>query len=592
MGHIHILSDEVINHIAAGEVVERPASVVKELVENALDAGANEIKIDLYEGGIKKIVITDNGSGLDRDDLELSIKRHATSKIKTEEDLFKIQSFGFRGEALAAISSVSQFSILTNTGKSSEGYRLTMSENLPQIISWNASKGTTVVVEDLFYNVPARQKFLKSPSSEWSHVLEILEGIAIVRTDVTFKLTHNGKVVWEVLRCDSSKNWDEVIQERIEDLYPNLSSIGLLKIDEKSNKGNVRGFISPPGQDRNTGKWIKMFVNGRMVQDKNLRFGILRGYHSHLLKGRYPMAFIFMECPPALLDVNVHPAKTEVRFQFANDVQELIASAIRKELRKGNWVNPNIETYSPPIINQVQNKIENYPIPPTIASPVKPASFSWDFDIMTQPPQNLKVSTQSFTQVDKGIIYPWHEMEILGSLAQCYLFLSWQEKLLVIDQHAFHERILYEKFLKQKNLFDLSQPLQIPDVVELNLSQASVINNLIPDLVQFGIGVKKMSDTTFEIVSIPELLKNKSMQKFFEEISSGMELNRENIHHDLLATMACHSAVRAGEDLPKSQIQALLKEADQVDFFHNCPHGRRVIRVFEKNEIGRWFDRL
>lgn len=328
---IKVLKDEVINKIAAGEVVERPASIVKELVENAIDAGATRIKIDLEEGGKKSIVITDNGAGIAYSDLPLTVVRHATSKIVTVEDLFSVGSMGFRGEALASISSVSNFSLISKKALENKAYKLSFDENnkeIPKIEEWAHPEGTSISVKDLFYNVPVRLKFLRSAQTEFSQCLETVQSLCLANPKQTFILTHNGQEKFLASSDESEHDnrgssffGEETLRSRVAYLYGTEVSDQLLYATSVSDYLKIEALIAPPGLDKAISKVMQTFVNGRWVVDKVLRFGILRGYHSHLMKGRYPYILCYITMSQELVDVNAHPSKTELRFQYADEVQ-------------------------------------------------------------------------------------------------------------------------------------------------------------------------------------------------------------------------------------------------------------------------------
>ncbi|MEN9834858.1 MAG: hypothetical protein RL011_1051, partial [Pseudomonadota bacterium] len=340
MGKIHLLEDHVINKIAAGEVVERPASVVKELVENAIDAGATQIDLSLEMGGLRSIAVTDNGGGMSAEDAALALRRHATSKIRDADQLFSISSMGFRGEALASIAAVSQFSLATREIGQKSGTKITVAgDDSPITLPWSGPEGTTVVVENLFFNVPVRAKFLKSPATEFSHILELMQAFALCRPTVGFSVRNNGRdhlrVGPQILE-DSPWFGEQVLRERSR-VVVGKDFEQLIYVRTTGRYGELEALVSPPGLEKPTSKSLFTFVNGRMVKDKVLRYGVLRGYHSHLMKGKFPAVVLHLRTDPSLVDVNVHPAKTEVRFQYPDEVQNLIALGIREKMRQADW---------------------------------------------------------------------------------------------------------------------------------------------------------------------------------------------------------------------------------------------------------------
>ncbi len=679
MGRIHLLEDDVINKIAAGEVVERPASVVKELVENALDAGATEIEISLELGGIRSIVVTDNGTGMSAEDALLSMRRHATSKIQAADDLFKIATMGFRGEAIASIAAVSRFSLATCTGTEAAGQGgiklLGPTTELPEPspLPWNGPRGTTIAVENLFYNMPVRAKFLKAPATEFSHCLELVHAFALAHPHVGFTVRHNGR---EQLRIAAVPEDDEpgfgakVLAERGQSIF-GKEGPALIYVQSSSRYGELEALISPPGVEKATAKSLYTFANGRLVKDKVLRYGILRGYHSHLLKGRFPVVLLHLRCDPALIDVNVHPAKTEVRFQYPDEVQNLIATAIRGALRSGAWAAPEMvaQPMAMPPEPVVSGATAASPTPaarteaplsggvfPGAAFLARPATSveyggapsERSFGRSSRPtsaPVAARPTVRSFggasaqgaqsewpTQpiVDKagidrllagfdadegddrsvsiavpGVVEPsgpaidWDRLEFIGAFDRCYLLFAQQKQLLVVDQHAFHERILYERLVADVSLLAQSQRLLVPEALDLSPTEVAHLMERAGDLQQRGFGFEREGPTTILVTSVPTLLAGRDLSSLFSELAqdvdvdSGAEPTATNAEMArlILATTACHAAVRAGEELPPGELRQLLAEARQVDFVHNCPHGRRVFKWWSSAQVAQWFDR-
>jgi len=692
MNRIEILSDEVASKIAAGEVVERPASVLKELIENSIDSGATRIDAEWESGGMIRLSVRDDGAGIDRLDLPKTIVRHATSKIKTADDLFTIKTMGFRGEALASIASVSKFTILTQP-PNGEGAKLQVLSdydlNSPKISPWSGPNGTTVIMEDLFYNVPARLNFLRKSTSEAAACLEIIQNIALSNPSISFSAMSNGKYV---LRAEKVSHSDQetTLRERAKQIIEDVDQ--LLFIKDEIDLGQVIGLVSPPGLDRSTARNIYTFVNGRLVKDKILRFALQRGYHGHLLKGRQPIAIIQVTMDPSLVDVNAHPAKTEVRFQYPEDVQSLISLAIRKVLRDGEWAAPQNSTLPDtassrplPSRDDISKSFEQAPykhgISPNIARPAydgaltgSPAAVSsnfsgsdqatWsenkgigsfvnDFDIATvsegapwRKTTETKVSLRSYdgkSQDEKPFygsthfegsnsainesLYgntkdsyspaktstwtpgrelfgegykagsiPWQDLAFIGTFAKCYLMFEYQKKLLIVDQHAFHERILFEKLTHDPKLLKTVQPLIIPEVYTLSPEEAARLEQNLGSLKSIGFDLKVWSNGTVELSALPSLLMNSNKEALLAELSEKclggtFDSVSSEVSSEILETIACHTAVRSGEDLTDNGIRDLLSQASTVDFYHNCPHGRRVFRWFDYKDVGSWFDR-
>lgn len=673
---IAMLPDAVINKIAAGEVVERPFSVVKELVENAVDAGATQIDVELEQGGNQKILVTDNGSGIGNKQLELAITRHATSKIQSAADLFDIHTMGFRGEALASISEVSRFTIQSRALGASDGSRLVKEDdNGVQIFPYNGEVGTTVCVEDLFYNVPARKKFLRTSTTEYAHCSELIQALSLANPTVGFRLRHNGKQQFfsegvarqidqgallgeEVIRARSKKVFgDEIVAKMI--------------YNKRSNEyGVIEALFSPPGIDKPTTKGLFFFVNGRWVKDKSVRLGVHRGYHSHLLKNRFPLMALYLTIDPSLVDVNAHPSKTELRFQYPGEVQALIALTVRDKIRQGAWAvqtedgarvpafeskTPTSDRFGASVRPEIKTRTQTFsgedkdsPFSSQSFQPKSPYSSkqnsSWEpkksetpkpdvppadvFDTKapsTFAPDRLQEKSSSSlppekepelfsgyfnalenTAEDSGVAQSsqsvnkisWDELEYLGCFAACFLFFETPErKLLVVDQHAFHERILYERLVDMDEMLLRSQPLLVPEALDLGEIASSKLQEHLSQLESLGFKLEFLANGAVEVLAIPSILQGRNIERIIQELgkvppveSRKDELRR--LHGPILETVACHSAVRAGEHLNESERADLLRQANGVDFYQNCPHGRRVLRVFEKREVGRWFDRL
>lgn len=642
MARIQLLDDALINKIAAGEVVERPASVVKELMENAIDAGATEIQVELDEGGRKRIAITDNGLGMSEKDAKLCLQRHATSKIRSVEDLFKVGTMGFRGEALAAIAGVSKVTITTREPDAAKGTKVEAVEGRVEVSSWNGPQGTTVTVEDLFYNVPARKSFLKKAASEFATCAELIRHLILSVPHVTVTFFHNGK---KQLLAPAAKvenalwKGEAAMRARAAALFPEEEVAALVYARKSSSFGNVEALISPPGMEKPTSKWVHTFVNDRYVKDKTVRYGIMRGYHSHLLRGRHPFVILHLQCDPTLVDVNVHPAKAELRFQYTSEVQDLIAGAIREHLRSGAWAGHDAENPTN-IPQEVRTDALDADIPfvPSAAyrSPAAPRDFDLSYGQSSATrssvgrsvgssgsfrPRNMEVTrrTESFDfqipafsagATSEGLFdesssnfsisaanesVEWYALRYLGCFARCYLMFEQNERLLVVDQHAFHERILYEKLTKQKELLTQSQPLLMPEAIEVAPEEAAFLGEHGEGLERIGFKVKVISATEVEVSAVPALMAQKDFALLLQNIAAQGDASlleeAAEIHHDLLATMACHAAVRAGEELSDEDLQTMLREAQEVDFFLNCPHGRRVFRWYEHRQVAAWFDR-
>lgn len=642
LGRIQLLTDDVVNQIAAGEVVERPASVVKELVENALDAGARSVLVEIEDGGRKAIVISDDGCGMDEQDALLAVKRHATSKIRSLDDLYAANSMGFRGEALASIASVSKLTLTTRDRESTVATRIEMDGGGEPRIQRGiaASHGTTLACRELFFNVPARQKFLKSTASELGAISEFFDAAILCWPGVRLRLVHNGREVIasspvaaasldqaDALRDSGSNGSDAVcgfgetaLRARAAAVFGQEVADQLIYVNEGGTHAAVEGLISPPGLEKGNAKSMHTFVNRRWIKDKVIRYAIQRGYHSHLLKGRYPVVALHIAVDPSLIDVNVHPAKTEVRFQYSQEVQSVIVRAIMAALRRAEWSVPaptgapllktddakSPWTSTPVASRQFSQTLRSGGVQSGFssarASIAAMASGIREVETLDDHVADLSVSQTATTQISElensvpqnsVAQIPWHDLTFMGAIGKCYLMFSGGDRLLVVDQHAWHERIIFERLSRDPALMCQSQSLMIPELVELTAEHIEALLRGQQQLRACGFSVEFVSDTAVEVSAVPVILAHRDPADMFGVLAeTGFdERATEVLAQDLLATIACHSAVRAGEELGPDELARLLRESSEVDFQHNCPHGRRVFRWFEASQIARWFDR-
>ena len=616
MNTIRLLPNELINKIKAGEMIERPANVLKELIENAIDAGAQRIAIALEKGGIDEIVVSDNGWGIAPDDVPLAIKRHATSKISKADDLWTLHSLGFRGEALASIAEVSRFIITSNTAEAETGTRLSVDDKgKVDIVPWNCATGTSVSVKDIFYNVPARRKFLKNPSTEYAHCHACVQALALSHPQVEFILHHNNKEQLRVVATPQAKG-EEALRVRASALFGKEIVEPLLYAEDKNEMAEVSMLFSPPGQDRAHNRHIFTFVNERWIKSTTLKYAILRGYHSHLLKGRYPLVLLYLRVHPSLLDVNVHPMKSEVRFQYNKDVQELIAINLRRQLRSPTWSTapsalaasmPMPASPAPPELPSLamparttghdsakreqrifypQAKVKSASAPISI-----PASASHK-DTSIETEQEDKHSMPREAELD------WQALTYLGTVARCYLlFEDARQNLIVVDQHAFHERIIFEQLRAEPHKLTRGQSLTIAEALSLSAAEIDIIKTRQEEFTRLGFALEVVSDNDVLLKGVPALLQDKDYGEALRELMAlaqrdATEWFGESLLHDVVSMLACRAAVKAGDLLEQERLQQLFVAARGVDFYHNCPHGRRVMRTFTPRQLGGWFDRL
>ncbi len=615
MSKIKILPEILSNKIAAGEVVERPASVVKELVENAIDAGSSRITVEISQGGRSMIRVSDNGSGMGRDDALLAIERYATSKIYSDPDLHTISTLGFRGEALPSIAAVSKFTLTTNDEQSNTATRIYVEGGkTKQVDETGAPPGTMISAEQLFFNTPARRKFLKTVNTEMGHISDAVTSIALAWKDIQFRLVHNDRML---------KNWPSVNDplDRIVDVLGREFRSGLYPVSLKGSYTSVTGWISDPGITRSTSQKIYIYVNGRFIRNRGIYYAILDGYKGRLMKGRYPVGVLFLSLPPAEVDVNVHPTKHEVRFSNQRALFQAIKNAISETLQPPGWQvqappQPRVEEplvfpeKSPGPFPQkdTAKTFPESPFDPTIPEMRKPAG------IKTQPGQP---ADNEMDPIKNGVISDigeskppsgeqaklWQQpafsqMAVIGQFHNTYIICESESALYMIDQHAAHERIVYEKLLKQRRKAGVhpSQSLLIPETIELNYRESAVISKMIPDLVAMGITIEPFGGNTFIVKSLPAIISEKSARALITEIAetivdSEYAPGLDETIEQCLILMACHGAIRANQALSEKEIKAILEQLDQCENPYHCPHGRPTLIQWPIESLEKRFRR-
>jgi DNA mismatch repair protein MutL len=590
MPRIQQLPPSVVTKIAAGEVIERPASVVKELLENSLDAGANRIEVEVEAGGVEAIRVVDNGCGLPADDLPLAFASHATSKLQTADDLFQIATLGFRGEALASVGGVAQVTLQSRVPGTPHGAEVTChGGDLSAVRAWNGSAGTRVEVRHLFYNTPVRRKFLRTTGTEMGHVSETFTRLALSHPAVHWVLRHNGKLVYEVPPATGPA-------ERIALFFGGELRDQLYEIEVHHGPVRLCGHIADPASERGNAKMQYLFVNGRWVRDRSLGHALQEGYRGLLMTGRYAVAFLFLDLPPDQVDVNVHPTKAEVRFRESNAMYHLVLAAVRERLRAENLtprlqVTPGVAVAPAPAAPAIwAMPPEAGPAPRLPAAPMATNGDGPPAAPVLPPPPN----------VGNG---PRPELPPPGSfkaiqLYDCYLVLETPEGMLVIDQHALHERILFEQLKRRLRAGPLErQRLLIPEPVELTAEQAARALDQRAALAELGLGVEDFGGGTVLLTSYPAILNRRPPREVLKAVVDHLMAKdrapaREVLLNDLLSLMACHSAVRAGDRLLAEEIAALLEQRQLADDTHHCPHGRPTALLFSRHDLERQFRRV
>jgi DNA mismatch repair protein MutL len=609
---IRLLSEKVANMIAAGEVIERPASVVKELVENSLDAGAHRILVDLKVGGRKLIRVVDDGDGMSHDDALLALERHATSKIRSETDLTTVATMGFRGEALPAIASVARLNLRTAQREQASGIRIRVEGGkILEVVDEAVAPGTEMEIVDLFFNTPGRRKFMRSPETELTHIVEAVTRLALPRRDVFFRLRQDSKTLLQVPAGDS-------FIARVTTLLGPDASADLVELSFEGRHFGLTGFISGPMTTRSSSSHMFVYCNGRFLRDRMLTHAINSGYRGHILKGRYPVVILLIDIPPELVDVNVHPTKSEVRFRKPSGVYEGIVSAIDQTLRK-RFGAAEKNPFSFPLTpsgqpaypqrsdddalnrqNETLNAIsrfgetggaslfERYPQPATRhLDPVYAKAGSADAQ-----------STPEKNQFPGGGVFS--RLAIIGQLFNNYIVCETREgggSMVLIDMHAAHERIIFEKL--KKDYLGSSIPVQgqlIPVTMELRRAEAAALRKIMSHLKSVGIEVEPFGGDTFRITGVPTILSTSEAQSVVTQcidrfLEIGQNAPPDHIADNFLSVLACHSAVRSGQELTTMQMREILKGLDAVDNSGACPHGRPTIWTTSMIEIEKRFKR-
>ena len=575
---IHVLSDEMASRIAAGEVVERPASVVKELIENSLDAGATEIFVSIEKSGTSLIRVSDNGSGMDAMDLSLAVERHATSKLTEDEDLFRIATLGFRGEALPSIAAVSRLEIYSRSPAAPAAHRVRVDGGRKEEVAPAAAAvGTTIEVREIFFNTPARRKFLKSPATELSHICDAVNRMALAYPEAHFRLQHDGRVLADYAAV--AGNRDRLYQVFGPDLAKTLAPF-----QRRQGEYSLSGYLSSAPTSFPNTRYLYTFVNRRYVRDKVLTHALLHGYETLLMKGQYPAVVLFLEMPFEEVDVNVHPAKFEVRFRRQSDVHEAVSRAIRDALK--------VEARMP------MARLEMIPSVPVGA--VHEASLwygdsTFSRDEVSPPSNDIFVMAAGREPACQGF---YSSLHVLGQILGCYLVCVSSRGLVLLDQHAAHERVAFEKLRHQLDNGKVErQSLLIAQTIELSAGEMMLLDPRLEVLERFGFSLEPFGPNAYAIKAVPALLPEgdytqlvRQMVAELAEVDTSARL-RQHLE-DRLATIACHSVIRANRKLELDEIYALLSDLDRIEFATQCPHGRPVLIEFSRDDLERMFKRV
>lgn len=587
MSKIQKLPESLIRLIAAGEVIERPASVVKELVENSLDAGATSITIDLLSAGRTRIRVSDDGQGMSREDAELALDRHATSKLQTFDDLQEISTFGFRGEALPSITAVSRLSLSTRTREAEQGWSLELEGG--KLLSARAAgipPGTTINVEDLFFNTPARSKFLKRDSTERSHVLKTLQEIALAHPKVSFEITMDGKSILSLARAQE-------LGQRVADLWGLSVTEQLVSVQISRGPCAIRGFVNAIPAHHPTKAYQVLFVNQRPVQQRMLNHAVYEAYREWLPVGRHPVYCLFVDLDPILVDVNVHPTKREVRISDERAVYDLLYTAIRQLFKEpaGSSVSSfpaaaggqSIRTFGSMDPRQKRSGITSSVDSGFRRNDIRETAAALELQtpLMTQTPSTTLASNLRF----------------LGQFQKVYLLFEQGEEMIIVDQHAAAERVLYERLLAQVSTQNVArQALLTPLLWDVSPAQAETVRSFLPELEHMGFILEEFGLHSFALKEWPIVLpETKQAKRFLEEVLEAFQnekpASRTDIQHQIAARAACRAAVMASDTLASREVTQLMEDLSACERPMTCPHGRPTNIRLPLAELHRRFRR-
>ncbi len=615
---IALLDQVTIDKIAAGEVVERPSSIVKELVENAIDAGASAITVEIKGGGIQLIRITDNGSGISSDQVRIAFMRHATSKIRAIDDLQQISSLGFRGEALSSIAAVAQVELITKTADALAGIRYTMEGGVEkELEEIGAPNGTTFIIRNLFYNTPARAKFLKSPTTEGSYIGTLLEQMAMSHPGISFKFMNAGQT-----KLSTSGNQD--LKEVIYQIYGREVTRELLELRHETEQLSIHGFIGKPSLSRGNRAMENYYVNDRYVKNQTVTKAIEDGYKSFLMQHRFPCTVLFLEVKKELVDVNVHPSKKEVRFSDQEGIYREIYRAINQTLSRKELI-PEV-SFMPerkkierqPIFEiQVAKPAAETPAPVVVSEKTAPAKTApvklpEPFEIRRkelEPPrpkpfpsgvqEDIGEYKQESLFEDNRLLDPKNKKkhQIIGQVFATYWLVEMEEKLFIIDQHAAHEKVMYERFIHRlKTQESMTQNLAVPLVISVDLRQQAVLETNLSLFCDFGFLVEPFGDKEYAIRGVPYELYGKEETGLFLDLLDGLQAAGKNVTEELfaqrIATMACKAAVKGNHTMSRREVDVLIDELLDLDQPYHCPHGRPTIISMTKYDLEKKFKRI
>ena len=638
MPQIRVLPEDIANKIAAGEVIERPASVVKELMENAIDAGATQISVTIRNAGKNLIQVVDNGCGMNSEDAKLSFERHATSKIKILDDLFSILTLGFRGEALPSIASISKIELITRTSESVSGTRIEIEGGqFLNISDYGAPVGTSFSVYHLFYNTPARLKFMRTDATENNHIINTVTHLALSCPEIGILLMIDNREIFNLPPVKS-------LRDRVIGVLGKELDKELLEVNHSNDTMQVKGFIARPAYTRLNWSQFMTYVNGRLISSKPVNSAVLEGYHGFLMTGRYPAGILFIQLDPRDVDVNVHPSKREVRFNHENQIKYGITDAVKNALQQKKVIPEiqesfvaSIETLKTPLLQpQPVPKVQNTPtdkpdfrrpdfnqlvqkalskrtVQEKPVTPVaSPTSIPSSQTITAQPVQkelNISIKkplcaadqgkSENLSEVPEPALFETKLPDLipLAQLDETYIICRSGNDLLIIDQHAAHERILFDKLLpKMENFIPSIQPLLIPVLIELTPRESSILEEYRDIIESLGIEIEALSSNTYAIRTMPQLLDRTEPKEILRDILDSIIASPERTAADqkryhITSVISCRAAIKAGDIQKPAEWQNLIKELQNAENPYTCPHGRPTIIRLTKSELEKRFKR-
>jgi DNA mismatch repair protein MutL len=624
MNRIRLLPEQVANQIAAGEVVERPASVVKELVENSLDAGATRLTIEIQAGGRSLIRVTDDGLGMSRDDALLCLERHATSKIVRAEDLSSIATLGFRGEALPSIASVSRFTLTTceRDADTPEGTQVIINGGkIVAVKACGSAPGATVEVRQIFFNLPARRKFLRSEETESAHIQHYLTLAALAFPAVAFEFLKDTRPVWQLPAVKTTDKW-LAVRERLRSLqggegkllavdfsaqFPAIVDDPESETSSAPASFSVWGLIGAPGVSRSTRQDQHVFVNRRPVENRGINFALLEGYHTALMKGRYPVCCLFIEVDAAEVDVNIHPAKREVKFHREKVVRQWVAQAVRDTLRKFHAPAAVPVAMAQPRPAQPPLSLQPLPAPAPVPQPVE--FPNWPVaPVPAEPPaQKLSppASQSPLPAPAADAPAPAHPsallqvpLRLVGVIGRLYVVLESDRGLVLMDQHAAHERILFEQMMRrlEGSGASPSQRLLLPETIELSARDAQFLREQLPMLTRLGVGLSEFGERTFLLDALPPFVKVSQPRRFILELAdelkaAGQTVNALRLGEAVIAKTVCRHSVKANDPLTGPELENLIEDLRHCVMPYTCPHGRPTLIEMNFRELEKKFGR-